>query len=166
MSYDIKLLELLNNQLELNFKKIMSNYIPFIRKLIFNELSVGYTKEDIEKYLDDVFWEVLTYEYGINSQGSFNNVLSGIVARRKVIDMHRISKNNSKSLIDDVSVDLYTKSYDLVRSIFLKKSNSQLIDDIKYLYESDSESITRKYSLNQRLRDISKHTSLKVSAYV
>lgn len=64
-----------------------------------------------------------------------------------------------------MSVDLHKISYDLVRSIFLKNINSQLIDDIKYLYESDSEAITRKYSLNQRVKDISKNTGLKVSAY-
>ncbi|HEX9027202.1 MAG TPA: hypothetical protein VF839_12160 [Clostridium sp.] len=39
---------------------IMSNHIPFIRELLFNELSVGYTKEDIEKYLSAIFLEVLT----------------------------------------------------------------------------------------------------------
>lgn len=159
MSYDIKLLELLNNQLELDLKMIMSNYIPFIRKLVFNELSVGYTKEDIEKYLSDVFLEVLTYKQGINSQSSFNKVLS------EIIDIHRRIKNNNKIFIDDVPVDLHTISYNVVRSIFLKESNSQLIGDIKPLYESDSEAIIRKYSLNQRLRDVSKKTGLKVSSY-
>jgi RNA polymerase sigma-70 factor (ECF subfamily) len=165
LSYDIKLLELLNNQLELDLKMIMSNYIPFIHKLVFNELSVGYTKEDIEKYLNDIFLEVLAYKDGINSQSNFNKVLSEIIARRKVIDMHRRIKNNNKILIDDVSVDLHTISYDIIHSIFLKESNSQLIDGIKSLDESYSEAITRKYSLNQRLRDISKNTGLKVSAY-
>lgn len=165
MSYDIKLLELLNNQLELDLKMIMSNYIPFINKLVFNELSVGYTKEDIEKYINDVFLEVLTYKHGINSQSSFNKVLSEIIARRKAIDMHRGIKNNNKILIDDVPLDLHTISYNVVRSIFLKESNSQLIDDMKSLYESDSEAIIRNYSLNQRLRDVSKKTGLKVSSY-
>lgn len=164
MSHDINLLELLNNQLELDLKMIMSKYIPYIRKLVFNELSVGYTKEDIEKYLRDVFLEVLTYKDGINSESSFNKVLLEIIAKRKVIDMNRRIKNN-KILIDDVSVDLHNISYDVIHSILLKEGNSQLIDDIKSLDESDSEAITRKYYLNQRLRDISKNSGLKVSVY-
>ena len=164
MSYDIKLLELLNNQLELDLKMIMSNYIPYIHKLVVNELSVGYTKEDIEKYLRDVFLEVLKCKDGINCPGGFNKVLSEIIAKRKVMDMHRRIKNNNKIHIDYMPVDL-SIPYDVIHSILLKESNSQLMEDIKSLYESDSEAITRKYSLNQRLRDISKNTGLKVSAY-
>jgi len=159
---DIKLLELLHNQPELDHKMIMTNYIPFIFKLVFNELSIRYTKEEIEKYLSDVFFEVFNYKDKIDSQNGFTKVLLEIIGKRKVIDMCR--KNNAIP-IDDVSVDLHTISEDLLRSILVKESNSQLIDDIKSLDESDSEIITRKYSLNQRLRGISKNTGLKVSAY-
>lgn len=165
MNYDKRLLELLNNKLKLDFKMIMSNYIIFIRKLVFNELSAEYIKEDIEKYLSDIFLEVLTNKDEINSQSSFNKVLLETIARRKVIDMHRRRKNNNKILADDISVDLNTITYDVVHSILLKESNSQLIDDIKSLHESNIEAVTAKYSLTQRLRDISKNTGLKVSAY-
>lgn len=165
MNYDKRLLELLNNKLKLDFKMIMSNYIIFIRKLVFNELSAEYIKEDIEKYLSDVFLEVLTNKDEINSQSSFNKVLLETIARRKVIDMHRRRKNNNKILADGISVDLNTITYDVVHSILLKESNSQLIDDIKSLHESNIEAVTAKYSLTQRLRDISKNTGLKVSAY-
>ena len=162
MISDIKLLELLHNQPELDHKMIMTNYIPFIFKLVFNELSIRYTKEEIEKYLSDVFFEVFNYKDKIDSQNGFTKVLLEIIVKRKVIDMCR---KNNQIHIDDVSVDLHTISEDVLRSILLKESNSQLIDDIKSLDESDSEIITRKYSLNQRLRDISKNTGLKVSAY-
>ena len=67
--------------------------------------------------------------------------------------------------MDDASMNLYTISDDVVRLILLKESNLQLIEDIKSLDESDSEIITRRYSLNQSLRDTSKNTGLKVSAY-
>ena len=119
----------------------------------------------IEKYLSDVFLEVFNYKDRIDSQSGFNKVLLGIMAKRKVIDMNRRNINNNQIPIDDVYVDLHTISDDIVRLVLLKESNSQLIDDIKSLDESDSEIITRKYSLNQRLRDISKNTGLKVSAY-
>lgn len=165
MNYDKRLLELLNNRLKLDFKMIMSNYIIFIRKLVFNELSPEYIKEDIEKYLSDIFLEVVANKDEINSQSSFNKVLLETIARRKVIDMHRRRKNNNKILADDISVDLNTITYDVVHSILLKESNSQLIDDIKSLHESNIEAVTAKYSLTQRLRDISKNTGLKVSAY-
>lgn len=163
MSNDNKLLELMNNQLEVNIKKLMSDYIPYIRKLIFNELSTQYTKTDMEKYLSDIFLEVLTNEYEINSESSFNKVLTGIIARRKAIDIHR--RNQNKTLIDDTSVELYNTSYDLVRSILLNENNSEFIDDVKSLYEFDFKASMRKYSLNQRIRDISKNTGLKVSSY-
>jgi len=158
---DIKVLELLHKQPELDYKMIMVNYIPFIYKLVFNELSIKYTKEDIEKYLSDVFWEVFNYKDRIDSQSNFNKVLLAIMAKRKVVDAYRRNKNNNQIDIDDSHII----SDDVVRSILLKESNSQLIDDIKSLDESDSEIITRKYSLNQSLRDISKNTGLKVSFY-
>jgi RNA polymerase sigma-70 factor (ECF subfamily) len=163
--FDIKLLELLHNQPELDRKMIMVNYIPFICKLAFNELSIRYTKEAIEKYLRDVFLEVFNYKDRIDSQNVFTKVLLESIAKRKVIDMCRRNKNNNQIPIDDVSVDLHTISEDVVRSILLKRSNLQLIDDIKSWDESDSEIITRKYSLNQGLRGISKNIGLKVSAY-
>ena len=159
MICDIKLLELLHNQPELDHKMIMTNYIPFIFKLVFNELSIRYTKEDIEKYLSDVFLEVFNYKDRIDSQSGFNKVLLSIIVKRKVMDMYSINKNNNQTM------NLQTISDDVVRSIVLKESNSQLKDAIKSLDESDSEIITRKYSLNQRLRNISKNTGLKVSAY-
>jgi RNA polymerase sigma-70 factor (ECF subfamily) len=162
---DIKLLELLHNQPELDQKMIMANYIPLICKLVFNEPSIRYTKEDIEKYLSDVFFEVFNYKDRIESQSGFNKVLLTIMAKRKVIDMNRRNKNNNSILMNNVSVDLKTISEYLIRLILLKETNSQLIDDIKSLDGSDSEIITKKYSLNQSLRDISKNAGLKLSAY-
>ena len=121
MIFDIKLLELLHNQPELDHKMIMVNYIPFICKLVFNELSIRYTKEEIEKYLRDVFLEVFNYKDRIDSQNGFTKVLLEIIAKRKVIDMCRRNKNNNQIPIDDVSVDLHTISEDVVRSILLKR---------------------------------------------
>ena len=165
MISDIKLLELLHNQPELDYKMIIANYIPLICKLVFNEFSISYTKEDIEKYLSDEFLEVFNFKDGIYSQSSFSKVVLAIMAKRKVVDMYRRKKNNNPIPTDDVSADLHNISDDILRSILLKDSNSQLIDDIKSLNEYDSEIITRKYSSNQSLRDISKNTGLKVSAY-
>lgn len=165
MISDIKLLELLHKQPELDHKMIMVNYIPFIYKLVFNELSIRYTKEDIEKYLSDIFLEVFNYKDKIDSQSNFNKVLLAIMAKRKVIDMYRINKNNNPINIDDISMNSNTISDDIARSILLKDSNSQIIDNLKSLDESDSEIITSKYSLNQRLRDVSKNSGLKVSFY-
>jgi RNA polymerase sigma-70 factor, ECF subfamily len=162
---DIKLLELLHKQPELDHKMIMVNYIPFIYKLVFNELSIRYTKEDIEKYLSAIFLEVFNYKEKIDSQSNFNKVLLAIMAKRKIIDMYRRNKNNNPIDIDDISMDLHTISDDVARSILLKVINSQLVDDLKSLDESDSEIITSKYSLNQRLRDISNNSGLKVSFY-
>ena len=165
MISDIKLLELLRNQPELDHKMIIANYIPFICKLVFTELSIKYTKEDIEKYLSAVFWEVFNYKDKIDSQSGFNKVLLAIMEKRKVIDMNRRNKNNNQILLEDVSVELHTISDDVARLVLLKESNSQLIDDIKSFDESDSEIIARKYSLNQNLKDISKNTGSKVSIY-
>lgn len=164
MISDIKLLELLRNQPELDHKMIIANYIPFICKLVFTELSIKYTKEDIEKYLSAVFLEVFNYKDKIDSQSGFNKVLLAIMEKRKVMDMNRRNRNN-KVLLDDVSVELHTISDDVARLVLLKDSNSQLIDDIKSFDESDSEIIAKKYSLNQNLRDISKNTGSKVSIY-
>ena len=162
---DIKLLELLHNQPELDHKMIMTKYIPFVYKLVFDEFSIRYTKGDIEKYLSDVFLEVFNYKDRIDSQSCFNKVLLAIITKRKIIDIYRRNKNNNQMPTKDISADLHTISDHIVRFILLKESNSQLIDDIKSLDESDSEIITRKYSFNQSLRGISKNTGLKISAY-
>ena len=66
---------------------IMTNYIPFICKLVFDELSIRYIKEDIEKYLSDVFLEVFNYKDKIDSQNGFIKVLLEVIAKRKVISI-------------------------------------------------------------------------------
>lgn len=165
MISDIKLLELLQNQPELDHKIIMANYIPLTCQLVFNELLIRYKKEDIEKYLSDVFLEIFNYKYQINSLSDFNKVLLGIMSKRKIIDMNRRNKNNNPIPIDNVPAGLHAISEDVVSLILLKESNSQLIDTIKSWDESDSEMIRRKYSLNQNLRNLSKNTGLKVCAY-
>lgn len=163
MVSNINLLELFHNQPELDHEMIMVKYISLVCKLLFNESSVLYTKEDIEKYLSDVFLEVFNYKYRIDSQNDFNKVLSEIVLKRKFMDMYRRKNNNI--LKDDVSVNLHIILDDVVRSILLKEGNSQLTDTMKSLDGSDSKMIARKYSLNQRLRDISNNSGLKVSTY-
>ncbi|MCE5221245.1 MAG: RNA polymerase subunit sigma-24 [Clostridium sp.] len=165
MISDIELLKLLNNKPEVGLKMMMDNYMALIYTIIFNKLSGMYSKEDIEECVSDVFLEVFHYKNRINTQKSFIKVLLEIIAKRKVIDMYRKNKNNNEIYIDDVSVHLNTISDDVVRSILLKESNSQLIGDIKSLGEPDSEIIIRKYYLNQRLKDISKNTGLRVSIY-
>lgn len=163
MVSNINLLELFHNQPKLNHEMIMVKYISLVCKLLFNESSVLYTKEDIEKYLNDIFLEVFNYTDRIDSQNDFNRVLSEIILKRKLMDMHR--RKNTNILKDDLSMNLHITLDDVIRSILLKESNSELTDTIKSLDGSDSEMIARKYSLNQRLRDISKNSGLRVSAY-
>jgi len=163
MTYNNKSLELLNSKPELGFKKMLESYMPFIYKLVLNELSIRYSKEAIEKYLGDIFFEVLNYKNKIESQTSFIKVLLSTIAKRKIIDMYR--KNNNQFHMEDVSLDLHILSENVVRSILLKDSNSQLIDVKNSLNESDGEIITRKYYLNQSIKDISMKSGLKVSSY-
>lgn len=165
MISDIKLLELLRNQPELDHKMIIGKYIPFICKLVFTELSIKYTKEDIEKYLRSVFFDVFNYKDIIDSQSGFNKVLLAIMEKRKIADMNRKYKNNNEIFLESSSVELHNISDDVARLVLFKESNLQLIDHIKSFDESDSEIITKKYSLNQKFKDNSKNTGSKVSIY-
>lgn len=163
MISDNKFIELLNSKPELGFKIMMESYMPFIYKLVSNELLIIYSKEEIEQYLSDVFWEVFSYKNKIDSQSSFIEVFLSTIAKRKVIEVHR--RNNNQVNTDYVSLDLHTISEDIVRSILLKESNSPLIDAANSLNEPDSKIITRKYYLNQNIKDISGNSGFKVSAY-
>lgn len=165
MISDIKLLELLRNQPELDHKMIIAKYIPFIYKLVFTELSIKYTKEDIEKYLSSVFFDVFNYKDRIDSQSGFNKVLLAIMEKRKITDTNRKYKNNNQIFLENASIELDNISDDVARLVLFKESNLQLIDHIKSFDESDSEIITRKYSLNQKFKDNSKNTGSKVSIY-
>lgn len=165
MISNIELWKLLHNKSELGLKVIMDSYKTLIYTLIFNKLSNEYSNEDIEKCVSDVFAEIFNYKDEIDSQNGFNKVLSAIRVKRKIIDMYKRKTNNNQMLMDDASVSLYAITDDVVRSILLKESNLELMNDIKSLNEFDNEIIARKYYLNQSLKDISKNTGLKVSTY-
>jgi RNA polymerase sigma-70 factor (ECF subfamily) len=141
---------------------MIDSYKTLIYELIFNKLSNEFSKEDIEKYISDIYFEI--FKYKIDSKDGFNKVLSAIRTKRKIIDMYRRNTNNNKISLDD-AMHLHAITDDIVRSILLKENNLELANDIKSLGESDSEMIIRKYHLNQSLRDISKNTGLKVSTY-
>jgi len=162
-----ELLKLLNNKPEVGLKIMMDNYMPLIYTIIFNKLSTMYSKEDIEECVSNVFFEVFNYKNRIDSQNSFIKVFLAVIAKRKIIDMYRRNKNNNQISIDDALVHLHTiaDDIDVVRSILLKESNSQLIDTTKSLCEPDNKILIRKYYLNQSLKDISNNTGLKVSTY-
>ena len=159
---DIELLELLHNQPEYGLKIMMDNYIALIYTIIFNKLSGMYSKEDIEECVSDVFYEVFHYKNRIDLQKGSIKAFLAVVAKRKAIDMYRKNKNCNHIPIDNVSQDLYSMVDEVADSILLKECNSQLIDATKFLDEPDSEIITRKYYLNQRLKDISKNTLIKL----
>ena len=160
---DIELLELLHNKPELGLKMMMDNYIALIYTIIFNKLSGMYSKEDIEECVSDVFFEVFHYKSRIDLQKGSIKAFLAVVAKRKAIDMYRKNKNNNHIPIDDVSQSLYTAEDDVVHTILLKESNSELIDAIKSLGEPDSEIILRRYYLRQSSKDISKNIGLKVN---
>jgi RNA polymerase sigma-70 factor (ECF subfamily) len=160
---DIELLELLNNNPDRGLKMMMDNYMALIYTIVFNKLSDMYSKEDIEECVSDVFFEVFHYKSRIDlHKGSIKSFLA-VVAKRKAIDMYRKNKNKNHIPIDDVSEGLFTEKDDVVHTIILKESNSELIDAIKSLGEPDSEIILRRYYLLQSSKDISKNIGLKVN---
>lgn len=155
MVSDSELLKLLHNKPELGLEIMMDSYMPLIYTLVFNNLLIRYSKEDVEECINDVFFKVFNYKNRFDSQNSFSEVLSTIIEKRKIMDRYRKNSNNNQIPINHV-----------VSSVLLKECNSQLIDATKFLGEADSEIITRKYYLNQRLNDISKNTGLKINTYV
>lgn len=166
MILNIELWKLLHNKPELDLKIIMDNYITLIYTLVFNKLSIRSSKEEIEKCVNEVFLEVFNYKNGVDLQKDFIKVFLTSIAKRKIIDgIYRRNKNNDQTAMDNISVQLNNLGDDVLRSILLKDTGSQLIDDIKSVSEPNSQIITRNYYLNQSLKDISKNTGLKVSAY-
>lgn len=163
---NIELWNLLKNKPELGMKVMMDNYMTLIYTLVFNKLSIRSSKEEIEKCVNDVFFEVFNYKSGIDSQKDFIKVFLTSIAKRKIIDdIYRRNREDNQASMNNVSIQLNTIGDDVVRSILLKDASSQLIEDIKSLSEPDSQIITRSYYLNQSVKDISKNTGLKVSAY-
>jgi RNA polymerase sigma-70 factor (ECF subfamily) len=162
---NIELLELDLNKPERSNKIMMDNYKELIYTMIYNKLSGMYSKEYIEECIGDVFFEVYNHKNGVYSQNGFIKVFLVAIAKRKVIDIYRIIKNNNPVPTDEVSVYLHSMANDVVRSILLKENNSQLLNATKSLCKPDREIIIKQYHSNQRLKGISKNSSFKVSTY-
>lgn len=163
---NIELWKLLKIKPELGIKVIMDNYMTLVYTLVFNKLSIRSSREEIEKCVNDVFFEVFNYKSGIDSQKDFVKVFLTSIVKRKIIDdIYRRNREDDQTFMNNVSIQLNTIGDDILRSILLKDSSSQLIEDIKSLSEPDSQIITRSYYLNQSVKDITKNTGLKVSTY-
>lgn len=163
---NMELWNLLKNKPELGMTVMMDNYMTFIYTLVFNKLSIRSSKEEIEKCVNDVFFEVFNNKVGISPQRDFVKVFLTSIAKRQIInDIYRRSREDNPNFMNNVSIQLNTIGDDIVRSILLKDKSSQLIEDIKSLTELDSQIITRSYYLNQSVKDISRNTGLKVSTY-
>lgn len=166
MILNIELLKLLKNKPELGLKVMMDNYMTLIYTLVFNKLSIRTSKEEIERCVNDVVFEVFNYKNGADSQKDFIKVFLTSIAKRKIIDdIYKRNRDDNQTSINNLSVQLNSIGDDVVRSILLKDSKSLLIEDIKSLNEADGQIITRNYYLNQSVKDISKNTGLKVSTY-
>lgn len=166
MILNIELWKILKNKPELGLKVMMDNYMTLIYTLVFNKLSIRTSKEEIERCVNDVFFEVFNYKNGADSQKDFIKVFLTSIAKRKIIDdIYKRNRDDNQSSINNLSVQLNSIGDDVVRSILLKDSNSLLIEDVKSLSEADGQIITRNYYLNQSVKDISKNTGVKVSTY-
>jgi RNA polymerase sigma-70 factor (ECF subfamily) len=162
---DIELWMLLKNKPELRLKMMMNNYMA-LATLGFSKFSDKSSKEEIEKYVNDIFFEVFNYNNGADSQKEFIKVFLTSIAKRKIIDdIYRRNRENNQTSMNNASMHLNTLGEDVIRSILLKGDSSELIEDMRSLNEPDSHMITRNYCLNQSIKDISNNTGLKVSTY-
>lgn len=165
MILDIELWMLLKNKPELGLKMMMDNYMTLIT-LAFSKLSARSSKEEIEKCVNDIFFEVFNYKNGSDSQKEFIKVFLTSIVKRKIIEnIYKRNRENNQTSINNSSMHLNIIGDDVIRSILLKGDSSELIEDIKSLSEPDSQIITRNYYLNQSIKDISNNTGLKVSTY-
>lgn len=160
---DQRLAALLNTDPQQGYIELTDKYLGFVYKIAYSKLLGTCSKEDIEEFVCDIFYEFYCNREKVNlEKGSIKALLAVFTKRRAINLFNKKTKGQeSISLYDDSLQDILVDDKNVEQQILEKERNIKLIIAIKALGNPDSQILIRKHYLGQTLREISVELDLK-----
>lgn len=152
---EAKLLLRLGKRQKNSIDKAIEIYTPYLSTVLYNMVGNGLPKEDIEEIIADVFvslWK--NADYIDLSKGTLR---SYIAKTARNLALKRLSKRREYTPLDDIELP-DEKNFTHDNSI-----SEELWNAVMELGEPDSEIFVRYYKYDEKIKDISKATSLNIS---
>ncbi|WP_037372221.1 RNA polymerase sigma factor [Anaerovorax odorimutans] len=161
---DESILELLNIDSRQGYIELTEKYLGFVYKIAYSKLSQTCSKEDIEEFVSDIFYEFYCNREKINlKKGSIKAILSVFTKQRAINLFNRkIKEQQAISLYNDDVQDLLIDNVSVEQQVLDAERKSKLINEIKALGFPDSEILIRKHYLGQTLKEIGNDMNLKI----
>lgn len=162
-SSDEKIAELLNTDPQQGYIELVNVYLGFVYKITYSKLAKTCSKEDIEEFVSDIFYEFYCNRHKINlEKGSIKAILAVFTKRRAINLFHKKTKTSiSHSVYEDNLRNILRDSKNVEQQILKKERQTELIAAIQLLGYPDSEILIRKHCIGQTLKEISMDLDMK-----
>ncbi|WP_324824626.1 sigma-70 family RNA polymerase sigma factor [Sinanaerobacter sp. ZZT-01] len=160
---DENLVILLDVDPQRGYTVLVDQYLGFVYKVAHSKLFGICSKEDIEEFVSDIFYEFYCNRNKINlEKGSVKALLAVFTKRRAINLFHKKTKGDKDiSLYDDNLQNLLIDKENVEDQILGSEARMQLIEAVKGLGYPDCEILIRKHYLGQTMREISVDLDLK-----
>lgn len=161
---DERLVSLLNLDSQQGYVELTDKYLGFVYKIAYSKLLATCSKEDIEEFVCDIFYEFYCNREKINlKKGSIKAILA-VFTKRRAINLFnkKMKTQKSISLYDDNLQNILIDNENVEQRILDAEIKANLIVAVKALGTPDSEILIRKHYLGQTLREISIDLDMKV----
>ena len=161
---DERLAALLNTDPQRGYVELTDKYLGFVYKIACSKLLGVCSKEDIEEFVCDIFYEFYCSRDRIDlEKGSVKALLAVFTKRRAINLFHKTTKGPAcVSLYDDDLQNILSDNENVEGRILEAERKTQLIAAVKALGSPDSEILIRKHYLGQTMREIGVELDMKV----
>ncbi|MDO5397414.1 MAG: sigma-70 family RNA polymerase sigma factor [bacterium] len=150
-----KLLKRLKKKAKNSIDEAIEIYTPYVSTVLYNIAGTALPREDIEEIVSDVF--ISLWRNAENIDLNKGTIRSYLAASARNFALKRLNKRKEYTSLDDV--ELPDKS-DFADS---SAESDYLWNAVMKLGEPDNEIFVRFYKYDEKLKDISKATGLKLS---
>ncbi|WP_312094654.1 RNA polymerase sigma factor [Aminipila sp.] len=160
---DEMLAALLDTDPQQGYIELTDKYLGFVYKIAYSKLSGTCSKEDIEEFVCDIFYEFYCNREKINLDKGSIKALLAVFTKRRAINLFnkRMKGHEPFSLYDESLQDVLRGHENVEQQILQAETKKELIAAVKSLGTPDSEIIVRKHYLGQTLKEISMELDMK-----
>ena len=155
MVNEAKLLRRLKKEAKKSIDEAIEIYTPYISTVLYNMVGNELPREDIEEIVSDVF--VSLWRNAENIDLNKGTIRSYLAASARNFALKRLNKRKEHTSLDDIELP---DESDFADS---SAENDYLWKAVMQLGEPDNEIFVRFYKYDEKLKDISKATGLKLS---
>ncbi|MBE6034464.1 MAG: sigma-70 family RNA polymerase sigma factor [Clostridiales bacterium] len=154
---------LLDTDPQQGYIELTDKYLGFVYKIAYSKLSGTCSKEDIEEFVCDIFYEFYCNREKINLDKGSIKALLAVFTKRRAINLFnkRMKGHEPFSLYDESLQDVLRGHENVEQQILQAETKKELIAAVKSLGTPDSEIIVRKHYLGQTLKEISMELDMK-----